>query len=199
MLHVTAGRNKIKELTAQMNSQIPQWVGRTNSNTKKGGSMFKKILITTDGSPLSNSVALAGVAFARQLQAEVIGIFVAPEYQYPIYIEIAPPAYPSEEEYRSSMCQAGANHLKIIADAAESNGLPFSGLTSFSDSAAQKIVEAAEQNHCDLIYIGSHGRGGWGQLLLGSVTNKVLSSCQIPVLVHRLKQNPHITEITLST
>ncbi|HXA48536.1 MAG TPA: universal stress protein, partial [Burkholderiaceae bacterium] len=28
-----------------------------------------------------------------------------------------------------------------------------------------------------------------GQLLLGSVTAKVLSSCEIPVLVHRIKKH----------
>ncbi|MFC6520254.1 universal stress protein [Undibacterium arcticum] len=38
--------------------------------------------------------------------------------------------------------------------------------------------------------MGSHGRSGWGQLLLGSVTAKVLSACHIPVLVYRLQAEP---------
>ena len=46
------------------------------------------------------------------------------------------------------------------------------------------------QEGCDLIFMGSHGRSGWGQLLLGSVTNKVLSHTTKPVLVHRLISEP---------
>jgi len=46
-------------------------------------------------------------------------------------------------------------------------------------------VDTAKAQKCDLIVMGSHGRGGIGQLLLGSVTHKVLTHCHIPVLVHR--------------
>jgi nucleotide-binding universal stress UspA family protein len=48
----------------------------------------------------------------------------------------------------------------------------------------------AEERGCDLIFMGSHGRSGWGQILLGSVTNKVLSHTTKPVLVHRLIDEP---------
>lgn len=151
--------------------------------------MYRKILIPTDGSAFSNTVARAGVEFARQINAEIIGIFVAPEYQYPIYVEVIPPSYPSEEEYQLSMRKAGLAHLDKVRQAAEDAGLKFSSLVVFSDATALQIAHAAEQQHCDLIFMGSHGRSGWGHLLLGSVTTKVLSSCQIPVLVQRLKKD----------
>jgi nucleotide-binding universal stress UspA family protein len=157
----------------------------------EGFIMYKKVLIPTDGSAFSKSVVLAGVEFSRQIQAEVIGLFVAPEFQIPIYVEVLPPAYPNDNAYRKSMEKAGDKYLKVIRDAAESAGLQFSGLVAFSDLTAMTIANAALDNRCDLIFMGSHGRGGWGQLLLGSVTSKVLSSCDIPVLVHRMK-NPEI-------
>ena len=69
-------------------------------------------------------------------------------------------------------------------------GLKHACMTAFSDAAALKIVDVAEQEGCDLIFMGSHGRSGWGQLLLGSVTNKVLSHTTRPVLVHRLINEP---------
>ena len=50
--------------------------------------MYKKILIATDGSTVSNLTACAGVAFAEQMQAAILALYVAPEYQYPVYIEI---------------------------------------------------------------------------------------------------------------
>jgi nucleotide-binding universal stress UspA family protein len=55
---------------------------------------------------------------------------------------------------------------------------------------AEAILATAESQGCDLIFMGSHGRSGWGQLLLGSVTNKVLSHTTKPVLVHRLISEP---------
>jgi nucleotide-binding universal stress UspA family protein len=152
--------------------------------------MYQKILITTDGSSVSQHTACAGVKFARQMGAEVLALFVAPEYQYPVYVEIVPPAYPSEEEYAQQMQRLGEEYMGSIMRAAEGCGLKHACMTAFSDAAALKIVDVAEQQHCDLIFMGSHGRSGWGQLLLGSVTNKVLSHTTKPVLVHRLIREP---------
>ena len=152
--------------------------------------MYRKILITTDGSSISCNTARAGVRFAQQMGAEVLGLFVAPEYQYPVYVEIIPPSYPSEEEYHAAMQRTGAEHLRPILALAQEAGLTNTGMTAFADSTAQKIVEVADSHGCDLIFMGSHGRSGWGQLLLGSVTNKVLSHTQKPVLVHRLIKEP---------
>jgi nucleotide-binding universal stress UspA family protein len=154
--------------------------------------MYKKVLIPTDGSPISTAAAYAAVAFAKKVSAEIIGVFVAPDYQYPFYSEMIPPNLPTEEEHKDSMRKTGDIYLGEIRKAAESAGLKFSGLIVFSDATAQEIVKAAGQNGCDLIFMGSHGRGGWGQLLLGSVTTKVLSTCKIPVLVYRAEEKPVI-------
>lgn len=148
--------------------------------------MYQKILIPTDGSEFSSTAAQAGVEFARQLNAEVVAIYVAPDYQYPIYVEIIPPSYPSEEEYKASMHQAGEMYLQAIRKLAEAAGLKFTGIIEFADTPAKSIAQAAKKNQCDLIFMGSHGRGGWEQLILGSVTSKVLTLCRIPVLVYRL-------------
>lgn len=152
--------------------------------------MYRKILITTDGSAVSKHTACAGVSFAKQMGAEVLALYVSPDYQYPVYVEIVPPAYPSEDEYMEAMRRTGAEHLRSILDKAAASGVTATGMTAFSDTAALKIVEVAEQQGCDLIFIGSHGRSGWGQVLLGSVTNKVLSHTSKPVLVHRLLKEP---------
>ena len=152
--------------------------------------MYQKILITTDGSAVSQHTACAGVQFAQQMGAEVLALFVAPDYQYPVYVEIVPPSYPSEEEYIEQMRRMGQEYMGSIMRSADQCGLKHACMTAFSDAAALKIVEVAEQQQCDLIFMGSHGRSGWGQLLLGSVTNKVLSQTTKPVLVHRLIREP---------
>lgn len=152
--------------------------------------MYRKILIATDGSTVSQHTACAGVKFAQQMGAEVLALFVAPAYQYPVYVEIVPPTYPSGAEYETQMRRTGADYMDRIMRSAEKAGLQHRCLTVFSDATAQTITEVAEAEHCDLIFMGSHGRSGWGQLLLGSVTNKVLAHTQKPVLVHRLINEP---------
>jgi len=152
--------------------------------------MYRKILITTDGSAVSQHTACAGVKFAQQMGAEVLALFVAPSYQYPVYVEIIPPAYPSEEEYVAQMRRMGEQYMGSIMRSCAAAGLEHRCMTAFADTAALKIVDVAEQENCDLIFMGSHGRSGWGQLLLGSVTNKVLSHTTKPVLVHRLIREP---------
>jgi nucleotide-binding universal stress UspA family protein len=152
--------------------------------------VFKKILLPTDGSPLANMAALAGVKFACELGAEVIGIFVAPEYRYPIYVEVIPPDFPTQEEYEASMRETGEVYFADIRKAAVDAGLKFTGITLFSDATAKAIADTADEQQCDLIFMGSHGRSGWAQLLLGSVTSKVLALARIPVLVFRVKEQP---------
>lgn len=152
--------------------------------------MYQKILITTDGSAVSRHTACAGVEFARQMGATVLALYVAPTYQYPIYVEVVPPTYPSEDDYTAQARRSGAEHTGSIMQAAAEAGLQSEAMTAFGDSPALKIVEVAEQQKCDLIFMGSHGRSGWGHLLLGSVTNKVLSHTSKPVLVHRLIKAP---------
>lgn len=147
--------------------------------------MFSRILIPTDGSATSTDTALAGIRFAQKFQADVFGIFVAPAFQYPLYIQTMPPCYLSDEEYRASMQTAGDTYLNELRKAAAEAGLRFSGEVIFSDAVALAIIEAAQRYRCDLIFIGSHGRSGCQQLFLGSVTLKLLSACPLPVLVYR--------------
>jgi nucleotide-binding universal stress UspA family protein len=54
-----------------------------------------------------------------------------------------------------------------------------------ANEAWQAILQIAEQTHCDLIYMASHGWKGDDAQLLGSETVKVLHYSKVPVLVHK--------------
>ena len=49
----------------------------------------------------------------------------------------------------------------------------------------ERIANHARGSHSSLIVMGSHGRGGMADLLLGSVTQKTLATARAPVLIVR--------------
>jgi nucleotide-binding universal stress UspA family protein len=48
---------------------------------------------------------------------------------------------------------------------------------------AREILAVADEQGCDLVVLGTHGRGGVEHLLLGSVTEKVVRKASCPVMV----------------
>ena len=51
--------------------------------------------------------------------------------------------------------------------------------------AADTIAALAAKGKFDLLMMGSHGYGLLGNLVLGSVTTKVMAKCEVPVLIVR--------------
>ena len=49
--------------------------------------------------------------------------------------------------------------------------------------AAQRIMETASEVKCGLLLLGSRGRGGFKELLLGSVSHKITNHADCPVLI----------------
>jgi nucleotide-binding universal stress UspA family protein len=48
--------------------------------------------------------------------------------------------------------------------------------------AAAAILQVAQETHCGLIVMGTHGRSGLGRLLMGSVADAVVRNATCPVL-----------------
>jgi nucleotide-binding universal stress UspA family protein len=54
-----------------------------------------------------------------------------------------------------------------------------------SGPAGETIGEFAEQGGFDLVLMGSHGHGAIARMVMGSVANRVLAHCGVPVLLIR--------------
>lgn len=152
--------------------------------------MFKKILIPTDGSPLSNQAALEGITLAKQIGAEIVCIYVARERQNPAFdfSDVPIKNQISPEEYEKAVAEAGNALMLPLRKAAEKEGVKLTKLIEISNTAANTIVQAAEKNGCDMIFMGSQGSAGWASMLLGSVAAKVVALSQIPVTVYKIKK-----------
>jgi len=148
--------------------------------------VFKNVLIPTDGSPIASKAVNAGVQLAKQSGAAVIG-YCAFETT-PVGTDFEGYDIGGTDADRAPAMSArdiGENSVAEIAKAAADAGLPFTAVVEEATTPHDGIIQAAIEHECDLIVMASHGRSGLTGLVLGSVTNKVLSHSTIPVLVYR--------------
>jgi nucleotide-binding universal stress UspA family protein len=145
-------------------------------------SMYKRILIPTDGSSITGKAIEAAIGLARPLGAQIEALCVIEAYPYGFVSEIEPmpPA-----DYRATQQRVADRHLLEVAQACEAAGLACSVHTVEAAHPYEAIIGHAVQRGCDLIVMASHGRRGVRALLLGSETQKVLTHTAVPVLVVR--------------
>lgn len=150
--------------------------------------MFKKMLIPTDGSPLSAQSANAGVSLARTLGAEVVALYVTQPFAATIGFDGMAAAYAiTDEDYEKASTEQAKKYVQAVVDRADTAGVKASPVVVSNFNVADGIDQAAKDHGCDLIFMGSHGRSGLSRLLLGSVTSKVLSLSETSVLVYHVK------------
>ena len=148
--------------------------------------MFKKILVPADGSRLSRQSAKAAVELARNFVAGVVGFVATTEYKMRVIEDAAfAPGTLSEADFTKAVKRSTKKFLGEIEQLTRDAGVSFSGVSVTSEQPAGAIVDAADRNACDLIFIGSHGRSSIVQIFLGGVTTKVLSLSSLPVMVFR--------------
>ena len=146
--------------------------------------MFKHVLISTDGSPVSGRAAKAGVAFARALGAKVT-TYYAIEPMQPIYVEDYGFDQKVIEGIEVSARQSAQKYVDAIGKMAKAAGVPFASVVTKANTVYEGIIDTAKKRKCDVIFMASHGRRGLSKLIMGSVTQKVLMHSKIPVVVYR--------------
>ncbi|HMV53000.1 MAG TPA: universal stress protein [Rhodocyclaceae bacterium] len=147
--------------------------------------MFKHILVPTDGSTLSGDTALRAVDFAKAIGAKVTFFYAQPDYPAQFFGEGAL-IDPTTPQQFAKAAEATANDILKRCEAfAKEGGVEYGLATGPSEVPYEAIINAAQANGCDMIFMASHGRRGLAGLLLGSETQKVLTHSKIPVLVYR--------------
>ena len=147
--------------------------------------MYRHILIPTDGSELARKAIASAVALARSTGAKVTGVYAVPEYIPPVDAMVPVYQFPSPDEYRRQASIEAEMVLKDVVDACATAGVPCEVTHGIDSHPYRLILETAKSRDCDLICMSSHGRRGLSALILGSETQKVLTHCELPVLVVR--------------
>jgi nucleotide-binding universal stress UspA family protein len=148
--------------------------------------MIRQVLVPIDGSELSRKAATQAVEIARALKAHVTAFHAYPEYHAVVLYEyVGPIEALNRKDYVAAAKSTAEGYLAEVTNAARAAGLEADGVAVASDYPHEAIIRTAKKKKCDLIIMASHGRKGVSGLLLGSVTQKVLTHSKIPVLVVR--------------
>ena len=147
--------------------------------------MYKRILVATDGSKLSNVAVEHALRLADITGAELVALKVVPRYPQTYFeggVALANDEIKRIEKQWQEEAMQVVNAVKAQGQKME---VKVKTTTVKSDLIAEAIIAAAKRQKVDLIVMASHGRRGLKRLLLGSETQQVLTHSHIPVLVLR--------------
>ncbi|BEP55561.1 universal stress protein [Variovorax sp. V118] len=147
--------------------------------------MFKRILVATDGSALSQKAVAAAIALAADHDADLVALNVVPRYPRSYFegsVRFSAEEIGRVEKQWADNAQA---MLEKVSALAKRSGVRARTITVNSDLVGESILTAARKHKNDLIVMASHGRKGIKRILLGSETQHVLAHSTLPVLVLR--------------
>jgi nucleotide-binding universal stress UspA family protein len=154
-----------------------------------------KVLIALDYNPTAQKVAEVGFSMAKSMNAEVVLLHV-----------ITDPVFYSTEEYSPIMGFTGYTYTGEVQPGSV-DGLKTATLEYLDKSKqhlgdntiqtivkegdfADTILETAKEVNADIIVIGSHSRKWLENIVMGSVTEKVLHHTSLPLfIIPTKKQN----------
>jgi len=154
--------------------------------------MYRHILIATDESDLADHAVTDGLSLAKSVGAKVtvmmvveLWLGVSESAVTPVPASLQPWTFQEVGNYYEQMRKQAASVLDRAADAAKQAGVACDTIQVEDVRPYEAIITTATDRGCDLIVMASHGRSGLSAVVLGSVTNKVLTHTKLPVLVVR--------------
>jgi nucleotide-binding universal stress UspA family protein len=149
------------------------------------GLVYKHIRIPTDGSELAQRAVAAGIAFAKSVNARVTAFTAVEEYHVPSEAELMARHAKSLDQHTAEAKRKAEAILGPVRERAAAAGVACDTCHALSDRPYEAIVQAADKQGCDLIFMASHGRRGIRALVYGSQAQGVLTHSKIPTLVYR--------------
>lgn len=142
--------------------------------------LYDRILVPTDGSSEGELAVCHALDLAAVHGASVRAIYVVDTARYAgmpmetTWEGVGDLLYDDAEAALETVRELAADR-DVDVETAVVEGTP-----------SREIITHAEETGCDLVVMGTHGRGGIDRLLLGSVAEKVVRGSSIPVLTVRI-------------
>ena len=142
--------------------------------------MYKRILLTLDGSAVSEQAMPVAVEYAKRFESELYILrvinFLAASYSK----GLAPvSAIQSAEEQLRVIAE---DYLEDIAEKIRAEGVPVKVVTLIG-VPYKEIIRFSEEEDMELIVMCTRGESGITRWLLGSITDHVIRGSRIPVVV----------------
>ena len=153
--------------------------------------MYDRILVPLDGSDVSESMLPHAIELARRCGSSVVLLEVVESLGQAMAVMaptepslVTPEATEAIIEGVEAEEASARTYLAGVAEKFRAAGASVETLV-VSGSPGIEIARVAEERGADVIAICSHGRGGLGRALLGSVADYLIHHVKIPVLVLR--------------
>jgi nucleotide-binding universal stress UspA family protein len=150
---------------------------------RAGSTMYRHLLIATDGSELAASAVAGALSLAKAIGARVTAVTVTDIFPTGPYSPVPMPSV--IEHYETSAAESAGKILASVSKAAEKIGITCDTIHVKDQAPADGIVAVAAEKECDLIVMASHGRRGVSRMLLGSQAQKVVTQSPVSVLIYR--------------
>ncbi|MBN2041754.1 MAG: universal stress protein [Spirochaetes bacterium] len=159
-----------------------------------------KILYATDLSKNSAQAFLYAMDLAEKYSAQIHILHIVEPMPSGVkpYLELQYPDFDFRNEVKKIAAELNSK-LNSFCESVISGDpectLKVESIDVHEGYPASEIIEKAKKIKCDLIVLGTHGKGIIKQTLLGSVAERVLHRTNIPLLVVPLPENEaEITE-----
>ena len=135
---------------------------------------LKNILYTTDFSPTAEAATPYAWELAKRYDAKVIALYVrAPE----VNGMVPPESWAPIHEAHALQAKQQAGHLKELFRGVENE------IEVTEGGVWDVISRTIEEKKVDLVVTGTHGREGFGKMVMGSHAENILRHSPVPVLV----------------
>ncbi len=150
--------------------------------------MFERILVPLDGSKVGEA-ALEHVEhmvakIAPTVKTEIILLQVLTSLTHYVIAGEASVQVPYTEKEVDYITRKAKEYLSKTAECLKGKGVSIKTKVVMG-KAEEEIVKAAAELKADLIAMSTHGRSGLSRLTFGSITDKILRTASVPVLVVR--------------
>jgi nucleotide-binding universal stress UspA family protein len=133
-----------------------------------------------DGSDAFLAAAQMAIELAQCQGAQVFGLMVIDPHLYAGLGQAATLGQPAHSQEVAAWAE---QHLGVLRSRCEALNVVFDSATVEHNAIVKGILESQQSLACDLIALGSRGRGGVSALVMGSVAQKVLAQSPVPVMV----------------
>lgn len=147
--------------------------------------MYNRILVATDGSDSAfGAVKLAKEMMLSDFVKSVTLIHVVKKTVDWKTYSIINNKFNNEEEFNKFVVEKGTKALELAKDIFLESGLKVDSIIKFGEPE-EEIVRHAEKLNCDLIIMGNRGLSKMEDIILGSISKKVMHLAKVGVIVYK--------------